>query len=197
MSRFRKFLSFPLTKIKGYNLMGKKLPKVKDGDKVPADKWVIYKNDTVRILAGDDKGKTGKVVRVVRDKNQVFVEGMKLISKHVPRTSDNPRGGVFKMESGIHVSNVALVDPQSGNPTSVRVVRTKDDLSQKFITRRLSKASGLEIPRPGPDLTYQKNRKKDNPLDTLEADAHKVTYEPSLEAYPFPRSLRLVNHGTF
>jgi large subunit ribosomal protein L24 len=72
-------------------------------------KWNIKKGDNVIVLAGDDKGKTGRVNEIIRDKNRVIVEGLNINTKHTKPNAQNPQGGIVKTEGGIHVSNVALV----------------------------------------------------------------------------------------
>ena len=89
----------------------------------------IRRDDTVEVMSGKDKGKTGKVLRVEPKKNRVFVEGMNMQKRHQrPRTlRDTQRadavGGVIEREGPIHISNVMLVDPKSNKPTRVRIER--------------------------------------------------------------------------
>jgi large subunit ribosomal protein L24 len=89
----------------------------------------IRRDDTVEVISGKDKGKTGKVLRVEPRKNRVFVEGMNIQKRHQrPRSlRDTQRaeavGGVIETEGPIHISNVMLVDPKSGKPTRVRIER--------------------------------------------------------------------------
>ncbi len=79
----------------------------------------VLKNDTVIVLAGKDKGKTGRVLRIVTDKNRVLVQGVGMIKKHVkPNPQANIKGGILEQEAPIHISNVALVD-SNGKPTRV------------------------------------------------------------------------------
>lgn len=80
----------------------------------------LRKDDKVVITAGKDKGKTGKVVRVIADSQRVVVEGVNMIIKHVKPTRQNQRGGIERKEAPIHLSNVMLADPQTGEPTRVR-----------------------------------------------------------------------------
>ncbi len=82
-------------------------------------KFHIKKGDTVFVNAGNDKGKTGKVLEVLRDKDRVIVEGINMVSKHTKPNAKAPQGGIIKQEAGIHVSNVQLVDPKSGAATRV------------------------------------------------------------------------------
>ena len=82
-------------------------------------KFHIKKGDTVFVNAGNDKGKTGKVLEVLRDKDRVIVEGINMVSKHTKPNAKAPQGGILEQEAGIHISNVQLVDPKSGAATRV------------------------------------------------------------------------------
>lgn len=79
----------------------------------------IKKGDTVRVIAGDEKGKEGKVLRVDREKNRAIVEGLNLASKHTKPSAQNPQGGIVKKEASIHVSNLSLIDPKTKKATRV------------------------------------------------------------------------------
>lgn len=79
----------------------------------------IRKGDTVYVNAGDDKGKTGKVLRVFVDKQRATVEGRNIVSKHTKPSAKNPQGGIVKMEAPIHISNLNVVDPKTGKPTRI------------------------------------------------------------------------------
>ena len=79
----------------------------------------IKKGDIVSVLAGDDKGKTGRVLSVQVKKNRAIVEGVNMVSKHTKPSAKNPQGGIVKTEAPIHISNLALVDPKSGKATRV------------------------------------------------------------------------------
>ena len=81
-------------------------------------KFNIKKGDTVYVNAGNDKGKTGKVLEVLRDKDRVIVEGVNMVSKHTKPNPKAPQGGIIKQEAAIHVSNVQLVDA-AGKPTRI------------------------------------------------------------------------------
>ena len=81
-------------------------------------KFHIKKGDTVIVNAGNDKGKTGKVLEVLRDKDRVIVEGVNMVSKHTKPNPKAPQGGIVKQEAAIHISNVNLVDA-AGKPTRV------------------------------------------------------------------------------
>jgi len=79
----------------------------------------IKRNDTVEVIAGKDKGKRGRVLRVMADKNRILVEHVMMIKKHVkPNPQRNIKGGIAEQESSIHISNVMLVDGE-GNKTRV------------------------------------------------------------------------------
>ena len=79
----------------------------------------IKKGDTVYVNAGNDKGKTGKDLSVIHAKDRAIVEGINLVSKHTKPNAKQPQGGIVKQEAGIHISNLQLIDPQSGKPTRV------------------------------------------------------------------------------
>ena len=100
----------------------------------------IKKGDTVYVNAGNDKGKTGRVLRVLVSKNRAVVEGLNMVSKSAKPSAKHPQGGIIKMEAPIHVSNLNLLDPKSGKPT--RVGRRKNEEGK---TVRYSKKSGEEL----------------------------------------------------
>ena len=79
----------------------------------------IKSGDTVQVIAGDQKGSEGKVLRILRDKNKAIVEGVNTVSKHEKPSAQNPQGGIVQKEAPIHISNLALLDPKSGDPTRV------------------------------------------------------------------------------
>ena len=79
----------------------------------------IKSGDTVQVIAGDHKGSEGKVLRVIRDKNKAIVEGVNMVSKHEKPSAQNPQGGIVEKEAPIHLSNLSLIDPKSGDPTRV------------------------------------------------------------------------------
>lgn len=79
----------------------------------------IRKGDTVKVIAGENKGQQGKVLEVLASKNRVIVERVNLVSKHSKPNAKNTQGGIVKKEAPINLSNVMLVDPSSGKPTRV------------------------------------------------------------------------------
>ena len=80
----------------------------------------IKSGDTVMVIAGADKGKTGRVLRVLTDKDRVVVEGVNRVWKHVRPSQRNPQGGRIQKDAPIHISNVLPLDPTSGKGTRVR-----------------------------------------------------------------------------
>ncbi|MCT4671854.1 MAG: 50S ribosomal protein L24 [Prolixibacteraceae bacterium] len=82
-------------------------------------KFKIKKGDTVKVIAGSEKGATGKVLEVNRKTDRVIVEGANLISKHVKPNAENPQGGIIKQEAGIHISNLMIVDASTKEVTRV------------------------------------------------------------------------------
>ena len=99
----------------------------------------IKKGDTVYVNAGNDKGKTGKVLSVAPSEDRAIVEGINMVSKHTKPNAKQPQGGIIKQEAPIHISNLNLIDPQSGKPTRVGY---KLDGDKKI---RYAKKSGEEI----------------------------------------------------
>jgi len=77
----------------------------------------IKTGDTVKVISGDDKGKTGKVLSVNIEKSRAYVEGINMITKHVKPTASKPQGGIEKKEAALHISNLMLVDPKTGEAT--------------------------------------------------------------------------------
>tara|TARA_B100000427_G_scaffold258264_1_gene222182 strand:- start:737 stop:1060 length:324 start_codon:yes stop_codon:yes gene_type:complete len=101
----------------------------------------IIKNDMVLVTTGNSKGVKGKVIKVFPKENKAMVEGVNLISKHTKPNATNPQGGIIKQESKIHISNLMLVDPKSGEST--KVGRKRDEESGKLV--RVAKKTGQVI----------------------------------------------------
>lgn len=80
----------------------------------------IKKGDSVVVLSGKDKGKTGTVARVMPKDGKVVVEGVNIAARHRKPNQTNPQGGIDRFEAPLHVSKVALADPRDGKPTRVR-----------------------------------------------------------------------------
>ncbi|MGB5988193.1 MAG: 50S ribosomal protein L24 [Marinifilaceae bacterium] len=103
-------------------------------------KFHIKKGDTVIVNTGVDKGKQGKVLEIIREKERAIVEGINLASKHTKPNAASPQGGIVKQEAAIHISNLNVVDPKTGKGT--RIGRKLND-DNKLV--RYSKQSGEEI----------------------------------------------------
>ena len=82
------------------------------------------KGETVQVIAGEEKGKQGRVLTIMFNDRRAIVEGLNMISKHTKPNAENQQGGIVKQEASIHLSNLMLVDPSSGEPT--RIGRKKD-----------------------------------------------------------------------
>jgi len=82
-------------------------------------KLKIKSGDNVVVTAGDHKGTEGKVLRILIDKNKAIVEGVNLVKKHEKPSAANPQGGITEKEAPIHISNLSLLDPKSGESTRV------------------------------------------------------------------------------
>jgi len=79
----------------------------------------IKTNDRVVVLAGKDKGRQGQVIRVLPKENRLVVAGVNMVKRHTRPSQGDPQGGIKHKEAALHVSNVALVDPRTGEPTRV------------------------------------------------------------------------------
>ncbi|MCD7036589.1 50S ribosomal protein L24 [Metabacillus sp. GX 13764] len=79
----------------------------------------VKKGDKVMVISGKDKGKQGTVLEAYPKKERVLVEGINIVKKHSKPTQANPQGGIQNQEAPVHVSNVMLIDPKSGEPTRV------------------------------------------------------------------------------
>lgn len=100
----------------------------------------IRKDDMVIVLAGKDKGASGRVLKVMPKEERVVVEGVNLVKRHTKPDITHPQGGVISKEAPLHLSNVALRDPKTGKPT--RVGFKVNDKGRKV---RVAKGSGVEI----------------------------------------------------
>lgn len=100
----------------------------------------IKKGDLVVVLSGTDKGKTGRVLEVLRDKQKAIVEGVNIITKHAKPSAQNPQGGRVEKEAPLHIAKLNVVDPKTGKAT--RVGRRLNEAGKLV---RYSKKSGEEI----------------------------------------------------
>ena len=93
-------------------------------------KYKIKKGDTVIVLAGKDKGKSGNITSIIKEKDRVLVQGINIIKRHRKATQENP-GKIEEIEASIHISNVSHIDPETGKPTRVRY-EFKDDVKKRI-----------------------------------------------------------------
>ncbi len=105
----------------------------------------IRVGDTVRILSGDDRNKSGKVMSVNHDKNKVLVEGVNLVHKHVKPSRRNPQGGRLHKEMPVPVSIVSMICPKTGKPTKVGYRFLADGSKERF-ARKSGAALGASAP---------------------------------------------------
>ena len=106
-------------------------------------KRTIMKSDRVRVIRGNHRDQEGKVLRVLKDKDWVVVEGVNMRKRHMRPSSANQEGGIVTFEAPIHISNVMLVDPTTGDATRVRIRLEEDGVKERVAVR-----SGNPIPRP-------------------------------------------------
>ena len=103
-------------------------------------KFHIKKGDTVYVNTGEYKGQKGRVLEVIKKTDKAIVEGINMVSKHTKPNAKAPQGGIIKKEAPVHISNLLLLDPKTGNPTRIGRKLNKDN---KLV--RYSKKSGEEI----------------------------------------------------
>lgn len=102
----------------------------------------IRKNDMVTVIAGNARGKTGKVLKVYPERERIIVEGVNIMKRHTRPSQKNPQGGIVQREAPIHVSNVMLLDPKQNQPTRVGMKVVKDETTGKKRRMRVAKATG-------------------------------------------------------
>lgn len=100
----------------------------------------VKKGDEVSILAGNDKGKTGRVLMVFPDSERVLVEGINMKTHHEKPTQENPQGGRLKKEASVHISNVMVIDPSTNEPSRIGRKRIEKDGKGRWV--RYAKTSG-------------------------------------------------------
>lgn len=108
----------------------------------------IRKDDTVEVITGDDKGTRGKVLRVLRDKNQLVVEGVNRVYRHLKPSKRNPQGGRLSKEMPVDASNVMLVDPGTGRPTRLGVRYLADGSKELYAKKSGTRIRMLSKPNP-------------------------------------------------
>ena len=99
----------------------------------------IRKDDVVFIRSGEDKGKTGKVLRLIQKEDKVLVEGINMVWKHLKPTQASPKGGRIQKEAAIHISKVQPVDPKTGKGARIKIVIANGE------KRRVAKKTGSDL----------------------------------------------------
>ena len=102
----------------------------------------VTKGDTVRVMRGEDKGKEGKVIRVLTKTSRVVIDGVNIVKRHRKARNADEKSGIIDMPAPVHVSNVMLLDPKSGAPT-----RTRRRIDTDGTKERISTKSGDAFPR--------------------------------------------------
>jgi large subunit ribosomal protein L24 len=106
-------------------------------------KFHVRGGDTVKVIAGNAKGQSGRIIKMLLSKERAIVEGANMLTKHVKPSANQPQGELKKIEGSIHLSNLMLVDPATGKAT-----RTGRKLNEKGKLQRFSKETGNFIPDP-------------------------------------------------
>lgn len=101
----------------------------------------LRKNDKVKVISGNNRGKEGKILKIFRSADKIIVEGVNMIKRHTKPNQKNPQGGITQKEAPIQVSNVMLIDPKAGEPTRLGV-QIIDEGSGKKKRMRYGKKSG-------------------------------------------------------
>jgi large subunit ribosomal protein L24 len=102
----------------------------------------LKKNDTVKVLSGNAKGTTGKILYINRKKGRVIVEGVNIIHRHTRPNQKNQQGGIVRREAPVNITNVELICPKTNLPTRIGMEIVKDEITQKSKRMRKSKKSG-------------------------------------------------------
>jgi len=87
--------------------------------KITMAKFHIKKGDTVMVMAGESKGQSGRIIRMIPKQHRAVVEGLNMVTKHQKPSASSPQGGIQEMEAPIHVSNLMIVDPKDNKPTRI------------------------------------------------------------------------------
>jgi len=103
----------------------------------------IKKDDTVIVIAGKDKGRSGRVLKVMPKEERVLVEGVNMAKRHTKPDVAHPQGGVIAKEAALHISNVALRDPKTGKATRISYKFVGEGASRRKV--RVAKGSGVQI----------------------------------------------------
>jgi large subunit ribosomal protein L24 len=103
----------------------------------------IVRGDRVRVIRGNHRDQEGTVLRILTGADRVVIEGVNMRKKHQRPTQDNPEGGIITVEGPIHISNVMLIDPATGEPSRVRTRIESDGMKERIAVK-----SGNPIPKP-------------------------------------------------
>ena len=95
----------------------------------------IRRNDTVQIISGNDRGKRGRVLRVIKDSNRLLVEGLRMMKRHTRPTQRDPQGGIVEREAPINASNVMVICPKTDGPTRIRKMKLADGRNMRVSAR--------------------------------------------------------------
>ena len=100
----------------------------------------VHTGDTVKVISGNHRGAQGKIIRVLREKNQVFIEGVRMIKKHLGRSQDRPQGEIIEKEGPLHISNVKLVEAAASKSDISKIVKkTKTAIAEEPKKKERSK----------------------------------------------------------
>ena len=108
----------------------------------------IRKDDEVKVISGADKGKTGKVLRVLPDDDKVVVEGVNLVYKHLRPSPKNPKGGRISKEMPIHVSNVMIMSKAAGRPTRIGYRYLENGQKERYCKESGASLGLVGVPKP-------------------------------------------------
>jgi large subunit ribosomal protein L24 len=95
----------------------------------------IRRDDTVQIISGNDRGKRGRVLRVIKDSNRLLVEGVRMMKRHTRPTQRDPQGGIVEREAPINASNVMVICPKTDGPTRIRKMKLADGRNMRVSAR--------------------------------------------------------------
>jgi large subunit ribosomal protein L24 len=120
----------------------------------------IRRGDLVTVLSGDDRGQRGRVLRILPDDDQVVVEGVNLVYRHIRRSQKHPQGGRLRREAPIHVSNVMVVDPDTDQPTRIGK-RQQDPAKGSLGWVRVARKTGNDLDEGGKPTKKSKKKEKE------------------------------------
>jgi large subunit ribosomal protein L24 len=98
----------------------------------------LKKGDKVKVIAGNSRGSEGVVLEVIIEKNRVIVEGVNMIKKHLKPSANNPQGSIQEIEGSIHISNLMVIDPASGEPRRSGKKRDENGKLQRYFKEHTS-----------------------------------------------------------